>query len=166
MWWRTPENSWHKHSKSPVLWHDRKKCVKSFFLTGYVLVSSSICKENTEFHKEIIEKLLRDLSYKSPFHSQCANQRRTCNVIFLSRDDFSDSISSLCCKNTHSSLLFVMLFTAIRHFPVYFTLLCIFFWQLISLFDSWPVMPSLVFEMYVCFFFPHQEMWAHIIIDA
>lgn len=121
------------------------------------LVSSSICKENTEFCKEIIEKVLQDLSYKSPFYSQGANQRAQ-NVIFLSRDDFSDSIIFLCCKSTHSSLLFIILFTAIRHFPVSFTLLCNFSWQLISLFDSWPVMPSLFFEMFVCYFSPPGDV--------
>lgn len=78
-------------------------------------------------------------------------------MISLSRDDFSDSIIFLCCKTTHSSLLFIILFTAIRHFPIYFTLLCNFFWQLISLFDSWPVMASLFFEMFVYFFFPSPE---------
>lgn len=86
-----------------------------------------------------------------PTISQGANQR-TYNVIFLSRDGFSDRIIFLCCKNIYSSLLFIVLFTAIRHFPIYFTLLCNFSWQLISLFDSWPVMPSLFFEMFVCFF--------------
>lgn len=87
---------------------------------------------------------------------QGVNHRRTQNAISLSRDDFSDSIIFLCCKTTHSSLLFIILFTAIRHFPIYFTLLCNFFWQLISLFDSWPVMASLFFEMFV-YFFPSPE---------
>lgn len=138
---------------SSVAW--QKKLCKMLIFSKLCLVSSTICKENTEFHKEIIAKLLQDLLYKSPFHFQGTNRRRTHNVIFLSRDDFSDSIIFLCCKNTHSSLLFIILFTAIRHFPIYFTLLCNFSWQLISLFDSWPVMSSLFFwDVCLVFFFP------------
>lgn len=144
-----------------VAW--QKKLCKMLIFSKLCLVSSTICKENTEFHKEIIEKLLQDLPYKSPFHFQGTNWRRTHNVIFLSRDGFSDSIIFLCCKNTHSSLLFIILFTAIRHFPIYFTLLCNFFWQLISLFDSWPVMSSLFFlRCLFGFFFPPTRRCEHI----